>query len=89
MELTKFNQSLDKEIGKKLRSRREKLFQSLAEFSDAIGINQAQIQRYEQGIERIPANRLLFFTMKLNVELSYFFEKLTCFLVLLVFLHNY
>ena len=51
-------QSVDVEIGRHIRRRREELGLSLDEVSRQCGVCFQQIQKYEAGTNRIPASRL-------------------------------
>ena len=69
---------IDKQIGKRVKTRRKEINLSLKDFSDWFGIPYQQVQKYEGGENRIPASILLFFAQKLNVEISYFYKKIKC-----------
>lgn len=61
-------------IGRILRHRRKQLHITQQGLADAIGISYQQIQKYENGTNRISADRLYYLGILLGVEVSYFFE---------------
>jgi len=67
-------QSVDTHVGAKLRLRRILLGMSQTELAEAVGITFQQIQKYENGSNRISASRLYDFSKALKLPPSYFFE---------------
>jgi transcriptional regulator with XRE-family HTH domain len=68
--------AVDVHVGKRLRVRRSLLGMSQEKLSDQVGITFQQIQKYEQGTNRISAGRLYKLSKVLNVPISYFFENI-------------
>ncbi|MBN8828372.1 MAG: helix-turn-helix transcriptional regulator [Sphingobacteriia bacterium] len=69
-------QQLDRKIGKKIKSRRIFLGMSRQELAEQIDITQQQLQKYENGLNRISASRLYDMAEALNVQVVYFFDDL-------------
>jgi transcriptional regulator with XRE-family HTH domain len=65
---------IDKHVGSRVRMRRLMLDMSQEELGDALGITYQQVQKYENGINRIGAGRLQHLADILKVTLSFFFE---------------
>lgn len=65
---------IDGFIGKKLKNRRLMLNLSQESLADKVGLTFQQIQKYEQGKNRISASRMYQFMKILNVEPNYFFD---------------
>lgn len=61
-------------IGSRLRMRRKELNITQQSLSQAIGISYQQIQKYENGSNRISADRLYYIANLLGVGISYFFK---------------
>jgi transcriptional regulator with XRE-family HTH domain len=61
-------------IGQKIRARRNLLGLSQTELANAAGITFQQVQKYEDGTNRVGASRLQQFSEALGVPPSYFFE---------------
>ncbi len=68
--------NLDAEIGRRLRQARlaENLTQS--GLADRIGISFQQVQKYENGTNRVSSSRLWAVANALNIPVTYFFEEL-------------
>lgn len=67
-----------KEIGKRLRSARERMLLSQEDLGHQIGKDQAAISEYERGNRKMTITDIPAFAEALNVSISYFFEgKLT------------
>lgn len=66
--------NIDTFIGKKLKNRRLMLNLSQESLAEKVGLTFQQIQKYEQGKNRISASRMYQFMKILNVESNYFFE---------------
>jgi transcriptional regulator with XRE-family HTH domain len=67
---------VDTHVGRQLRVRRSLMGLTQESVAQATGLTFQQIQKYEQGKNRISASRLLQFCTLLNVEPNYFFESL-------------
>lgn len=66
--------SLDEHIGMRLRQRRALLGMTQEKLADAVGITFQQVQKYENGANRISAGRLYEFSGILDVPVDYFYE---------------
>ena len=71
---TEEERQVDFEIGKRLLALRQIRGLSQEELATQIGISFQQVQKYENGINRIAANRLLTFSRILDVSPLYFFK---------------
>ncbi len=67
---------IDMHIGARVRMRRLLLGMSQEELADALGVTFAQLEKYENGAERIGADRLYCVADALEVPLSFFFEQI-------------
>lgn len=67
---------IDKHIGSRVRARRIMLGMSQEKLADAIGLTFQQVQKYEKGVNRIGASRLLHIAGILDVSIEFFFEGL-------------
>ncbi|MBE7637193.1 helix-turn-helix domain-containing protein [Sneathiella sp. P13V-1] len=67
-------QITDRLVGQKLRQKRTLLGLSQAEVAAKVGITFQQLQKYEQGINRIGASRLYSLAKALETDISYFFK---------------
>jgi transcriptional regulator with XRE-family HTH domain len=65
---------VDTHIGQKVRARRTLLGLSQTDLAHAAGISFQQVQKYENGTNRVGASRLQQFSEALGVPPSYFFE---------------
>ena len=65
----------DKEVGKRIKVRRLHLQMSQTSLGDAIGLTFQQIQKYENGTNRVGAGRLQLIAKSLKVAPSYFFDE--------------
>ena len=66
--------SVDEQIGLKLRQRRTILGISQEKLAESLGVTFQQIQKYENGANRISASRLNLISQVLSVPFSYFFD---------------
>jgi transcriptional regulator with XRE-family HTH domain len=64
----------DAEIGQRIRARRLLCRLSQTELADAIGVTFQQVQKYEQGANRIGAGRLARIAEVLAVPVAFFFD---------------
>ncbi len=67
---------MDVHVGERLRQRRLQVGISQGALAHKAGVNFQQIQKYENGHNRISASRLWDITKALDVPVSYFFEGL-------------
>lgn len=67
---------LNQKVGAKVRERRVLLGMSQRQLADAIGLTFQQIQKYENGTNRIDAARLAALSQALNVPPQWFFQDL-------------
>ena len=70
--------AVDAHVGARIRMRRQMLHMSQQKLGDALGLTFQQVQKYENGGNRISAGRLLELTRILNVPIGYFFEGCPC-----------
>ena len=66
----------DKHVGRRIRERRMVMGLSQTDLADGLGISFQQLQKYENGFNRIAAGRLYDCAQLLNVPPEYFFEGL-------------
>jgi transcriptional regulator with XRE-family HTH domain len=66
--------SVDKHVGARVRMRRLMLKMSQTRLGDALGVTFQQVQKYEQGTNRVGASRLQQIAAALQVQISFFFE---------------
>lgn len=69
--------SVDIHVGQRLKVRRSLLGLSQEKLAEAIGVTFQQIQKYEQGMNRISAGRLYQIAKVLQVPIVYFFENIS------------
>jgi transcriptional regulator with XRE-family HTH domain len=67
---------VDRHIGSRVRARRLMLGMSQEKLADALGLTFQQVQKYEKGVNRIGASRLLHIAGILDVSIEFFFEGL-------------
>jgi transcriptional regulator with XRE-family HTH domain len=65
---------IDKYVGSRVRMRRLMLGLSQEKLADQLGITFQQVQKYENGINRVSASRLQAISQILQVPVSFFFE---------------
>jgi CheY-like chemotaxis protein/DNA-binding XRE family transcriptional regulator len=63
-------------IGQRIRERRKLLKLSQTELAELMGFSYQQMQKYETGVSRVTAGKLLQFAKILNVPPSYFYDGL-------------
>ena len=66
----------DKHVGSRVRMRRKMLAMSQTKLGDALGLTFQQVQKYENGTNRIGASRLQQISHILQVPIAFFFEGL-------------
>ena len=62
-------------IGAKIRMRRGEIGMTQTELANAIGVTFQQVQKYEQGTNRVGGSRLAGIAKALEVPVSYFFDQ--------------
>lgn len=67
--------SVDENVGMQLRQRRSLLGLSQEKLAEQVGITFQQIQKYENGANRISASRLYEFSRVLDIPVTFFFEN--------------
>lgn len=67
---------IDIHVGQRLKARRVGLRISQSDIGKTLGVTFQQIQKYENGANRIGASNLYRLAKALNVDVSYFFEDL-------------
>jgi transcriptional regulator with XRE-family HTH domain len=66
--------ALDAQIGKRIRIRRRQLGMSQTDLAEKIGVAFQQVQKYENGTNRVPASRLPYVAGALDVHMGYFYS---------------
>lgn len=66
--------AIDAAVGRRVRILRHDLGLSQAEVAERIGVSAQQLQKYENGLNRIPASRLVRLAAVLSVYPGYFFR---------------
>lgn len=66
--------SVDEHVGAQLRQRRSLMGMSQEKLAEQVGITFQQIQKYENGANRISASRLYQFSKILDTSINFFFE---------------
>jgi transcriptional regulator with XRE-family HTH domain len=69
--------SVDEHIGKRVKSRRLQIDLSQEKLADLVGVTFQQIQKYENGVNRVAASRLWEMAKALGVPVSFFYEGLS------------
>src|SRR5882762_6842061 len=64
----------DIELGKRIRLRRVEQKMSQAELGDKLGVSFQQVQKYEKGINRVGASRLVQIAAILEVPVTFFYD---------------
>jgi transcriptional regulator with XRE-family HTH domain len=65
----------DKHVGTRLRMRRLMLNMTQTEIGNALGVTFQQVQKYENGVNRVSASRLQHLCGILQVPVSFFFDE--------------
>jgi transcriptional regulator with XRE-family HTH domain len=63
-------------VGRRVRQRRVLLGMSQEKLAEALGLTFQQVQKYENGANRVSASRLLDISRILSVPVSFFFEDI-------------
>lgn len=66
---------IDEHVGKRLRQKRDLVGLSQERLAEHVGVTFQQIQKYENGQNRISASRLYEFSQILKVPISFFFDS--------------
>jgi len=67
--------SIDEHVGLQLRQRRALLGYSQEKLAEKVGITFQQIQKYENGANRVSASRLYEFSKVLDIPVNFFFDN--------------
>lgn len=67
--------SIDEHVGMRLRQKRSLLNLSQEKLAESLGITFQQVQKYENGANRISASRLYQLSKTLSVPVSFFFDS--------------
>jgi transcriptional regulator with XRE-family HTH domain len=67
---------VDRKLGERVRARRLEISMSQERLADLLGVTFQQVQKYEKGINRIAASRLLDCARALEMPVADFFEGL-------------
>lgn len=67
---------IDKYVGARVRGRRLGLRLSQTKLGEAIGVTFQQVQKYENGTNRIGASNLFKISKTLGVDVGYFFQEM-------------
>ena len=67
---------IDRHVGARVKARRTGLGISQADLGKALGVTFQQVQKYENGANRIGASNLFRIATALNTQVGYFFEGL-------------
>lgn len=68
--------SIDEYVGARLKQRRTLMGFSQERLADSVGITFQQIQKYENGANRVSAGRLYEFSKILQVPVNFFFDSI-------------
>ncbi|KXF75816.1 hypothetical protein ATN84_17810 [Paramesorhizobium deserti] len=66
---------VDVQVGSRIRIRRLMVSMSQMQLASHLGITFQQVQKYERGVNRVGASRLMAISDALGVQPSFFFEK--------------
>jgi transcriptional regulator with XRE-family HTH domain len=72
-----FPNPIDVHVGARIRLRRTLLGISQTTLAEAMGLTFQQVQKYEKGMNRVSASRLVDMANALDVSVSYFFEEMS------------
>lgn len=67
---------VDFEIGRRIKSRRNALGLNQQHLAQKIGVSYQQVQKYENGTDRVGAARLLQISQALNMPIEYFYGNI-------------
>ena len=66
---------VDMHVGRRVKARRMLLGMTQEELADQLGVTFQQVQKYEKGVNRVSASRLLQLSNVLRVPVQYFFDE--------------
>ena len=66
--------AIDVHVGKALRARRMEMAQSQLQLAESVLRSFQQVQKYERGINRVPASLLYLFAKAQNGEVGFYFD---------------
>lgn len=66
--------NIDRVIGRRIKARRVSLGMTMPDLAKKIEVTHQQVQKYENGTNRISAGRLYAIGQALNVQVSFFFD---------------
>jgi transcriptional regulator with XRE-family HTH domain len=69
--------AIDRHVASRLRLRRREAGVTQDMLADAVGVSFQQVQKYEEGTDRITAGALYQLAIKFEVPVQYFFEGLS------------
>lgn len=75
--MKKVPNAIDRGIGKRIKSRRLSLGHNQQFLADAVGVSYQQVQKYENGTDRVGASRLWAIALALDVPVGYFYGDVT------------
>ena len=67
---------IDVHVGERIEIRRKLLKMTQKDLSKKIGVTFQQLQKYEQGFNRVSASRLWLISQALGTDINFFFEGL-------------
>lgn len=65
---------IDVTVGKRIETRRKLLKMTQKDLSKKIGVTFQQLQKYEQGFNRVSASRLWLISQALGTDVNFFFD---------------
>ncbi len=73
-QMKKVPNAIDREIGRRIKARRLFLGHNQQFLAETIDVSYQQVQKYENGTDRVGASRLFAIAKALDVPISHFFE---------------
>jgi transcriptional regulator with XRE-family HTH domain len=67
---------IERRIGQQVKRQRKTLKLTQAQLAESLGVTSQQIHKYEKGIDRLAASRLLQLSKILGVPITFFYEEL-------------
>lgn len=67
---------VDKHVGGRIRERRREIQISQQDMSEILGVSYQQLQKYENGSNRVSAGRIYLIAHVLKVDVGYFYQGL-------------
>jgi transcriptional regulator with XRE-family HTH domain len=67
---------VDRKLGERVRARRLEIAMSQEQLADLLGVTFQQVQKYEKGVNRIAASRLLDIAAALDTPIAAFYDGL-------------